>query len=204
MRWSPSRLVRPAEPGRPKVHIAVDRCVGCQECLTRCPSGAITLMPDAWAVTADDALCRGCRRCERACPIRVVTVSGRPRTRRQVVTDRLLAALRQGCPADFVVTGELPLSTSERGQSHVMRPTLAVVSAQAWKREAVRPKDVLLAVAVTGPRTRVLDLGTTRELYRKCGVGAYWTVEQDTGKPRVHWSKGAPWLATLAGRCFSG
>jgi hypothetical protein len=116
----------------------------------------------------------------------------------------LLVALRQSCPTDYEVTTELLLPSGERGRHQPLHPALAVVSLEALQRENVRPRDVSLAVVVTGPRTRALDLGPSRELYRRSGVASYWTVEQDTGRPRVHWTKGAPWLTSLAGRCFPG
>ena len=55
----------PAGTGQPRVTVLTDRCAGCQECVIRCPSGALALDADRWVVVADDALCVGCRQCER-------------------------------------------------------------------------------------------------------------------------------------------
>ncbi len=60
----------------PQVTVLVDRCAGCQECLVRCPTGAISLDVASWIVTADDALCTGCRQCVRTCPFSAITISG--------------------------------------------------------------------------------------------------------------------------------
>jgi glutamate synthase (NADPH) small chain len=66
----------PAGTGQPHVTILTDRCAGCQECVIRCPSGALTLDAGRWVAVADDALCVGCRQCERTCPFSAITVTG--------------------------------------------------------------------------------------------------------------------------------
>jgi glutamate synthase (NADPH/NADH) small chain len=65
-----------APAGQPRVTVLTDRCAGCQECVIRCPSGALTLDSGRWVVVADDALCVGCRQCERTCPFSAITVAG--------------------------------------------------------------------------------------------------------------------------------
>lgn len=60
----------------PVVHILSDRCSGCQECIVRCPAGALTLNSDEWIATADNSLCVGCRQCERTCPFSAIFVEG--------------------------------------------------------------------------------------------------------------------------------
>ncbi len=64
----------PAEPLH--VDVLTDRCAGCQECVVRCPTGALTLEPGSWTAVADDARCVGCRQCVRTCPFAAITVSG--------------------------------------------------------------------------------------------------------------------------------
>ncbi len=59
-----------------KVVVATDRCAGCQECVIRCPTGALTMDATRWVVTADDARCAGCRQCERTCPFSAIEVVG--------------------------------------------------------------------------------------------------------------------------------
>ena len=60
----------------PHVTVLTDRCAGCQECLVRCPTGAIAIDPAPWVVVVDDDLCTGCRQCSRTCPFSAITVSG--------------------------------------------------------------------------------------------------------------------------------
>jgi glutamate synthase (NADPH/NADH) small chain len=58
------------------VTVVVDRCAGCQECLVRCPTGAIALDVHSLVVVVDDSLCVGCQQCMRTCPFSAITVSG--------------------------------------------------------------------------------------------------------------------------------
>ena len=60
------------------VTILADRCAGCQECLVRCPTGAIGFDPERWVVEADDTACVGCHQCERTCPFSAIQVHGAP------------------------------------------------------------------------------------------------------------------------------
>jgi glutamate synthase (NADPH/NADH) small chain len=59
-----------------RVTVLTDRCAGCQECLVRCPTNALTMNPDTWTVIADDSACVGCRQCVRTCPFSAITVEG--------------------------------------------------------------------------------------------------------------------------------
>jgi glutamate synthase (NADPH/NADH) small chain len=70
---------RRAAPNRQHVEVLVERCVGCQECVVRCPTGALSMDARTWTVTGDDARCVACRQCERICPFAAVTVTGSPR-----------------------------------------------------------------------------------------------------------------------------
>ncbi|MGC8626614.1 MAG: FAD-dependent oxidoreductase, partial [Acidimicrobiales bacterium] len=58
------------------VRILTDRCAGCQECVVRCPTGALDIDPSRWVVVATDEACVGCRQCVRTCPFSAVVVSG--------------------------------------------------------------------------------------------------------------------------------
>lgn len=74
----------PAPAAQPHVTVLTDRCAGCQECVIRCPAGALSMDAARWVAVADDALCVGCRQCERTCPFSAITVEGP-----LVVSDRL-------------------------------------------------------------------------------------------------------------------
>src|SRR6516225_6181847 len=78
---------------RPHVTVLVDRCAGCQDCVVRCPTGALDLDPDAWVAVADDRLCVGCQQCTRVCAFSAITVSGPP-----VVAPRIDLPVRRPRP----------------------------------------------------------------------------------------------------------
>lgn len=59
-----------------RVQVLTDRCAGCQECIIRCPTGALHLDVDRWVARADDHLCVGCRQCVRTCPFSAIDVTG--------------------------------------------------------------------------------------------------------------------------------
>lgn len=61
---------------RPQVTVLVDRCAGCQECVIRCPTGALTMDTRRWVARAEQSLCVGCRQCVRTCPFSAITVDG--------------------------------------------------------------------------------------------------------------------------------
>ncbi|MHB1510800.1 MAG: FAD-dependent oxidoreductase [Acidimicrobiales bacterium] len=61
---------------RPKVTVLVDRCAGCQECVVRCPTEALSMDVATWTAVADDAKCIGCRQCVRTCPFSAIYIDG--------------------------------------------------------------------------------------------------------------------------------
>jgi len=67
-----------ATPDTPIPHVTVvtDRCAGCQDCLIRCPTGALTMDLTSWTALADDDRCVGCRQCVRTCPFSAIVVDG--------------------------------------------------------------------------------------------------------------------------------
>jgi glutamate synthase (NADPH/NADH) small chain len=60
----------------PHVTVLTDRCAGCQECVVRCPTGALTMDLGNWVAVADDDRCVGCRQCVRTCPFSAIEVDG--------------------------------------------------------------------------------------------------------------------------------
>jgi glutamate synthase (NADPH) small chain len=69
------------------VTVLVDRCAGCQECVVRCPTGALSMEPSTWTAISEDASCVGCRQCVRTCPFGAIIVQG-----------PLLVTARVSCP----------------------------------------------------------------------------------------------------------
>ncbi|HLI54717.1 MAG TPA: FAD-dependent oxidoreductase [Acidimicrobiales bacterium] len=60
----------------PHVTVLTDRCAGCQECVIRCPTGALSMDTGRWVAVADDRACVGCRQCVRTCPFSAIEVEG--------------------------------------------------------------------------------------------------------------------------------
>lgn len=63
-------------PSHPHVRVLTDRCAGCQECVIRCPTGALSMDTERWVALADGDLCVGCRQCVRTCPFSAIVVDG--------------------------------------------------------------------------------------------------------------------------------
>ncbi len=61
---------------QPVVDVLVDRCAGCQDCIVRCPTGALSMDTRRWVAVADSELCVGCRQCVRTCAFSAITVDG--------------------------------------------------------------------------------------------------------------------------------
>jgi glutamate synthase (NADPH) small chain len=66
------------------VTVLLDRCAGCQECVVRCPTNALSIEPSTWTATSEDTACVGCRQCVRTCPFGAIVVQGPV-----LVTDRV-------------------------------------------------------------------------------------------------------------------
>ncbi|MEJ2666323.1 MAG: FAD-dependent oxidoreductase [Deinococcales bacterium] len=60
----------------PRILVNEERCVGCQECVIRCPAGALDLDSEAWKAVGNDTLCVGCRQCTRTCPYGAIEIEG--------------------------------------------------------------------------------------------------------------------------------
>lgn len=61
---------------KPEARVIRERCVGCQECVIRCPTLALSMDVVNWVAEVDNELCVGCRQCERTCPFSAITVVG--------------------------------------------------------------------------------------------------------------------------------
>ncbi len=60
----------------PFVHVNKERCVGCQDCIRRCPTGALSIDYQRWIAQVDNDICVGCRQCERICAFSAILVDG--------------------------------------------------------------------------------------------------------------------------------
>ena len=78
-----------ATTDRPQVQVLVDRCAGCQECVIRCPAGALDMDPGRWVAVADNERCVGCRQCVRTCPFSAIVVTGPALAGTRVTTEVL-------------------------------------------------------------------------------------------------------------------
>ena len=98
----------PPEPTTRSPHVTViaDRCAGCQECVIRCPTGALSMNARLWIAEAKDSICVGCRQCVRTCPFSAITVDGPvlvgPRADLEAVLPEVVTAdrseVRRGLP----------------------------------------------------------------------------------------------------------
>jgi glutamate synthase (NADPH/NADH) small chain len=79
-----------------QVLVVTDRCAGCQECIVRCPTGALTLDAGRWVAEADDELCVGCRQCVRTCPFAAIEVHGPARVAARIGSGTAHTALVLG------------------------------------------------------------------------------------------------------------
>ncbi len=64
------------ELAHPAIRLNRERCAGCQECIVRCPTGALQLDRADWICSPDEDLCVGCRQCERTCPYSAIAIDG--------------------------------------------------------------------------------------------------------------------------------
>jgi glutamate synthase (NADPH) small chain len=71
-----TQIISRGVEARPSVTILTDRCAGCQECVIRCPTGALSMDATRWVAREDGELCVGCRQCERTCPFSAIVVEG--------------------------------------------------------------------------------------------------------------------------------
>lgn len=80
-RWSSwSSVPGPALAPRTAA-VQEDVCVGCRQCVSACPTGAISLNSDGKAAV-DTARCRGCAICEQVCPVGAIRISAPARPER--------------------------------------------------------------------------------------------------------------------------
>ena len=79
-----------------RVTVNAERCVGCQECIMRCPTKALSMDVKGWVAKADNSLCVACRQCQRTCPFSAITVEGPVAVRRRVDVAARSGPVEQG------------------------------------------------------------------------------------------------------------
>jgi deferrochelatase/peroxidase EfeB len=103
-----------ATPG-PAVRIAADRCVGCEDCLEPCPTGALSLPDGGRVVRAENLFCTGCRRCVEVCPNQAITVTGPKRSMGAVLEQLSKAGQENGHQGVVARAGSTPAGLGRRG-----------------------------------------------------------------------------------------
>ncbi len=54
--------------------VSDEKCVHCGLCTATCPSGALSMDPDTWALVFQKEKCFLCQSCVKACPVRAISV----------------------------------------------------------------------------------------------------------------------------------
>lgn len=114
-----------------------------------------------------------------------LVVTGLQPPTHQAAVVGLMVQLKQACPPDqLVAVGSLDFRPAPRMS---LRPDVLVCR----RDDAIGPSNsspatggqyvhqILLAVEVLSPTTRVMDVVTKRELYAQYGVPAYWLLDPD-------------------------
>lgn len=103
-------------------------------------------------------------------------VTPAPVTRHQVMVGELYLLLRASCPADLrVLLAPLDVVLSN---DTVVQPDL-LVARRADLTVRNLPAAPLLAIEVTSPSTRLIDLNLKKARYEQAGCASYWVVDPD-------------------------
>jgi len=79
--WSRNSVPGPVS-APPIAVVGTDLCIGCGQCASVCPAGAISVRSEQKAVV-DESLCRGCGSCVEVCPVGAVQMSTPARSHRR-------------------------------------------------------------------------------------------------------------------------
>jgi Uma2 family endonuclease len=121
---------------------------------------------------------------------RLVVTGLQPPTHQAAVVE-LMVQLKQACPPDqLVAVGSLDFRPAPRMS---LRPDVLVchrddavgLNSSSPATGAQYVQQMLLAIEVLSPTTRVMDVVTKRELYAQYGVPAYWLLDPDTAELTV-------------------
>ncbi|WP_052422602.1 Uma2 family endonuclease [Nonomuraea candida] len=107
-------------------------------------------------------------------------VSPAPTVLHQLAISNVMFALRSAAPPDLVALTAVNLRVSEKDY---YIPDVVVVprSALRIRQLMFAPQDMLLAVEVGSPSTKMLDEDLKAKAYEKAKVPVYWRIELDEG-----------------------
>jgi Uma2 family endonuclease len=103
-----------------------------------------------------------------------------------LVLDLLVNALRRTVPEHLRVRREMSVILGEQQRPE---PDLIVLNADAisgLKETAYQGNDVVLAVEVVSPDSKLRDRGRKPQLYAEAGIAHFWRIELDSGRPTVY------------------
>ncbi|MDN5931226.1 MAG: Uma2 family endonuclease [Pseudonocardia sp.] len=142
---------------------------------------AITRPPGGWTVEDLDSWPETHARYELTDG--ALTVSPSPSSVHQTVAARLVVALEALAPADLAVTQAVEIRFA-RQLTRI--PDVLVVRSTEPGRHWFAPAEVLLAVEIESPGSHVEDRVTKPAIYARHGIPAYWRIELDPIRARVH------------------
>ena len=134
--------------------------------------------PDGW--TTDDLDRSAGTRRRRELIDGVVPLGPEPAPPHQAVVGLLGAKLRAICPSEYEVCQGVELRFNRRRS---LLPDLQVVFADVRSRHDswLPPREVVVAVEVVAPTSKVMDRITKPAMYAAAGIPYYWRVETDGG-----------------------
>ncbi len=121
---------------RPELAVYAERCIGCGDCVARCPSDALSIQ--GGAVQVDWAACTHCGDCVEACETRALTTTG----------ERVTApALAERCLRDAPYYEESGGGVTLSGGEPVLHPPFLERFLRELRSSASGPVHVLLETA---------------------------------------------------------
>jgi len=103
-----------------------------------------------------------------------------------LVNSVLEAALRGTAPPELRVRREMTVTLGRRQRPE---PDVIVIHAEAARdrrQTTFQPDDVVLAIEVVSPESRVRDRKRKPLLYAEAGIEHFWLVENEQDKPVLH------------------